>query len=221
MVRLLIPYGMCDKNSQVRRGPAKNIALGHEDRMGRGPQGAPRKTGGGRSDRYDERRNARSVTREYAPGWSDAASRALSAALKDSAIKKGKSLGRHLAWVFSSRERSETLARKAGVAVGAHDRQNLADVLLWRRRRVWSRAAGAHGRGTRTRTLTRRPAKNGSFCCLTGGTSTLSTPGASMRASWRLRGRRSRRQGRLRSMTRRRTWTTCDGRRVVKNLKVW
>ena len=103
--------------------------------MCRGPRGPPRKTGGGRSERYDERREARAVTREYAPGWSDAASRALSAALADSADRQGKSLGRHLAWVLSSRERSETLARRAGAAVGIHDRQNLMDVLLWRHTR--------------------------------------------------------------------------------------
>ena len=103
--------------------------------MGRGPQGAPRKTGGGRSDRYDERRASRAVTREYAPGWSDAASHALQVALKENAGRQGKSLGRHLAWVLSSRERSEALAHSAGAAVGIHDRQNLAEVLLWRHTR--------------------------------------------------------------------------------------
>ena len=42
----------------------------------------PRRYSGGRSERYDERRAARGVTRAYAPGWSDAAAAAVSAGIR-------------------------------------------------------------------------------------------------------------------------------------------
>ena len=105
--------------------------------MTRRPKGSPRKIGGGRSDRYESRREERGVERQRTQEWSDAAASAALRALREAAVNAGKSLGRTLLLLVKSRDGWQRWVHRTGTHLCEYDRA-LATTLLEEKRAICS-----------------------------------------------------------------------------------
>ena len=96
---------------------------------------APRKVGGGRSERHERRYDARGSLRTNAPEWSDAAARTVLAALAAEAPTGGKEgTGVFARELLQSEARVDAFVRRLKLSVG--DRDVAATVIKEHMRRV-------------------------------------------------------------------------------------
>ncbi|KAL1496224.1 hypothetical protein AB1Y20_016187 [Prymnesium parvum] len=108
----------------------------------------PRRHGGGRAEDYAERRAARGNVQQHAAEWSDAAARAVFAALHEGSMRQGLAIGNYTEGVLTgaSTDPSHFGTRECrGVCAG--DRALIADILACHA----SRLEAARGRAARVR----------------------------------------------------------------------
>ena len=100
--------------------------------MARGPVGgaaAPRRVGGGRSDRYDERRAQRGVGARCAREWSDAAAAAVLESVLHNSSRLGEGILQHIINLLSGSADLEAYVRSMPTRLGPMDRATAVSVL--------------------------------------------------------------------------------------------
>ena len=112
----------------------------HERMTGKATKGQrPRAIGGGRSNRYDERRASRGTRGSCAPAWSDAAAKATLDELHNSGKAAGHMIVEHTLWVLSVRDRINKFTSRLKGALGPHDREVVTAIM----REHMARVSGA------------------------------------------------------------------------------
>lgn len=91
--------------------------------------GRPRKVGGGRSARYDERRAARDVKGQYCAEWSGAAAKVVLEGLHASNALGKKKFGEHIRALLSSEEERSRFERKYCRTLSGADRSLVKEIL--------------------------------------------------------------------------------------------
>ena len=96
--------------------------------MGKGRFSAPRSLGGGRSDRYEERREYHGSSKRYAPAWTDAAAESTLLAMERSARLNSSTVGVQALQDMVDRQRMEALVADAQRGLNLADRALVDEV---------------------------------------------------------------------------------------------
>ena len=104
--------------------------------MGRNKYSAPRRVGGGRSARHEEKRAYLGSKARYCVEWSDAAAAKVMQCLEDSASANGETLGVHTLSLMTDLGKVRALITEAQRSMSMSDRALVAKILLANHERI-------------------------------------------------------------------------------------
>ena len=102
----------------LRRTPAVVAGEMPKQRCG----SLPRALGGGRSQRYEARREARAASRSYAPRWTDATAEAVISKVKSGSQAAGLQVTEYVVRTLQDDDARVTLAEAAGAGMSPAER---------------------------------------------------------------------------------------------------